>query len=71
LAILVKNIIIYYKCLDEKTEPCVEGGEVAIYHFALENDEECYNYGIYANGLLVESCNTNMIMDRKDMVLLE
>ena len=57
--------------IDERAEPCVEPGKVAIYHFALDNDELCYNYGVYANGLLVESCNTKDIMSRKDMVLLE
>lgn len=56
--------------IDERTEPCVEGGDVNIYHFALENDEVCYNYGVYANGLLVESCNTKHIMAKKNMTLL-
>jgi len=56
--------------IDERAEPCIEPGEVAIYHFALDNDEICYNYGVYANGLLVESCNTKDIMSRKDVILL-
>jgi hypothetical protein len=42
--------------IDENATPCEEEEVFSIYHFALENDEVCYNYGIYANGLLVESC---------------
>ena len=57
-------------CIDERAEPCLEGGDVTIYHFALENDEVYYNYGVYANGLLVETCNTKHILSRKDMILL-
>lgn len=47
---------------DERAEPCTEAATYAIYHLALENDAICYNYGIYANGLLVESCNTKELL---------
>jgi hypothetical protein len=57
--------------IDENTIPCEEEELFSIYHFALENDEVCYNYGIYANGLLVESCNTKELLNRKDMTLVE
>ena len=42
-------------CVDERTTLYEELGRHNIYHFALENDEYCENYGVYANGLLVES----------------
>ena len=32
-----------------------------IYNFALENDNYYSNYGVYANGLLVESASKNMM----------
>jgi hypothetical protein len=44
-------------CLDTKAEMIEKEKEYTIYHFALENDDEYMNYGIYANGLLVESSN--------------
>jgi len=34
-----------------------EDEPVTIWHFALENEHPLYNYGVYANGLLVESCS--------------
>jgi len=42
-------------CVDERTKVYEVSGKHTIYHFALENDEYYYNYGVYANGLLVES----------------
>jgi hypothetical protein len=48
-------------CLDERTEPFAESGKYTIYHFALENDNYQWNYGVYANGLLVESCSKEHI----------
>jgi len=42
-------------CLDERTTVYEVDGEHTIYHFALENDDYYMNYGVYANGLLVES----------------
>ena len=34
-----------------------------IYHIALKNKNKNTNYGIYANGLLVESCSINCLLD--------
>lgn len=44
-------------CADERSIVYEKAGECSIYHLALENDDELMNYGIYANGLLVESCS--------------
>ena len=43
--------------LDERTVPYEEEGTYTIWHFALQNDDIYSNYGIYANGLLVETCS--------------
>jgi len=43
-------------CIDEKTIPYPNEGTFDIYHICLENEHDQGNYGIYANGLLVESC---------------
>lgn len=48
-------------CVDERTTIYEELGTHNIYHFALENDEYCENYGVYANGLLVESTSKRFI----------
>jgi len=42
--------------VDKRAEPWNSEGDYTIWHFALENEEEGWNYGVYANGLLVESC---------------
>ena len=42
--------------VDERTIPYPFEGTFDIYHICLENEQEQGNYGIYANGLLVESC---------------
>lgn len=44
-------------CLDERCEVYPEEGTFTIYHFALEKECELSNYGIFANGLLVESAS--------------
>lgn len=35
-------------------------GFYTIYHFALEHDNELMNYGVFANGVIVESCSKRM-----------
>jgi hypothetical protein len=55
---------------DERAEPYNNAGEFNIYHFALENENYYYNYGIYANGLLVETCSKRYLKEKTDMTLL-
>ena len=43
--------------LDERAVLYEEEGIFNIYHISLENNDDFCNYGIYANGLLVESCS--------------
>jgi hypothetical protein len=58
-------------CIDEKSEPYNKEGEFTIWHFALENDNYYGNYGIYANGLLVESCSIRYLKELSDHILIE
>jgi hypothetical protein len=57
--------------LDEKAKPFEEEGTFTIYHLALENEHYTGNYGIYANGLLVESCSKRYLKELSHMELLE
>jgi hypothetical protein len=46
-------------------------GTYTIYHLALENEDYFMNYGIYANGLLVESCSRRYLKELSNMELIE
>lgn len=56
-------------CVDERAEPWNSEGAYTIYHFALENADEAMNYGVYANGLLVETCSIKALKNRSNMTL--
>ena len=44
--------------VNDKAVPWNSDGNYTIWHFALENDNDYMNYGVYANGgLLVETCS--------------
>jgi hypothetical protein len=45
--------------------------DVTIYHIALENDDYYMNYGVYANGLLVETCSKRYLKELSRMELIE
>lgn len=57
-------------CLDERAEPYDKEGVFPIWHFALENEHERANYGVYANGLLVETSSIRMMRDYSGLTLL-
>ena len=57
-------------CCDEKSEVYEVPGTYTIYHFTLENEDDFMNYGVYANGLLVESCPERNLK-RLNMTLIE
>jgi len=44
-------------CVDERSKVYEKGGTYKIYHVAVENSNMNINDGIWANGLLVESCS--------------
>jgi hypothetical protein len=58
-------------CIDYRTEIYNEKGNHKIYHIALDNDNHYRNYGIYANGLLVESCSIRYLSEYSNMTLIE
>jgi hypothetical protein len=58
--------------MDDRAEPYDrEDTPVTIWHFALENDNVAHNYGVYANGLLVESCAIESLMEKSGMNFIE
>ena len=54
-------------CVDERTEVYPVEGTYEIYHVALENENYYFNYGIYANGLLVETCSKRYLTELAEM----
>jgi hypothetical protein len=56
-------------CVDERTEIFEIPGLYNIYHIALENENYYSNYGIYANGLLVESCSKRYLKELSNMII--
>ena len=57
--------------IDQKSEPYQQQGEFTIYHIALENQDHYGNYGIYANGLLVETCCKRNLKEMSEMTFIE
>jgi hypothetical protein len=49
--------------IDDRTEIYEKAGTAAVYHISLTSSNDDLNYGIYANGLLVESCFKQFIKD--------
>jgi DNA-binding beta-propeller fold protein YncE len=58
-------------CADERAHVYEIPGNYTIYHVALENDDYYMNYGIFANGLLVESCSKRYLKELSNMQLIE
>lgn len=58
-------------CLDEKASVYEFPGDYTIYHLALEHDDYYMNYGIYANGLVVESCSKRYLKEKSNMTIIE
>lgn len=58
-------------CVDERTSVYEIPGNYTIYHLALENDDYYMNYGIYANGLLVETCSKRYLKELSNMTLIQ
>ena len=58
-------------CADEKASVYEIPGSYTIYHLALEHDNYYSNYGIYANGLLVETCSKRYLKELSNMLLID
>ena len=51
--------------VDERAEPWTSEGTYNIWHFALENESELLNYGVFVNGgLLVETCHIGFLKNK-------
>jgi hypothetical protein len=58
-------------CCDDRAAVYEIPGTYTIYHLALENNDDYMNYGIYANGLLVETCSKRYLKKLSEMELIE
>jgi|LauGreDrversion4_1035100.scaffolds.fasta_scaffold67240_1 hypothetical protein len=58
-------------CVDERASPYEKEGKFTIYHIALENEDYYMNYGIYANGLIVETCSKRFLKEYSGTILME
>jgi len=58
-------------CADERATVYEMPGNYTIYHLALEHDDYYMNYGIYSNGLLVETCSKRNLKELSNMTLIE
>jgi hypothetical protein len=57
-------------CADLRASVYEKPGTYTIYHFALENEDYYMNYGIYANGLLVETSSKRYMKELSGMELI-
>ena len=58
-------------CIDTRASVYQNKGKFTIYHIALENPSYYTNYGIYANGLLVESCSKRYLKELSNMTPID
>ena len=57
-------------CVDKRARPYKKEGIFTVYHFSLENDNDYMNYGVYANGLLVETSSKRYLRDLSGMHII-
>jgi hypothetical protein len=58
-------------CVDLRAAVYEQEGTYTIYHIALDHHDYFMNYGVYANGLLVETCSKRYLKELAGMELLE
>ena len=58
-------------CVDKRAVVYEKAGLYTIYHIALDHDDYYMNYGVYANGLLVETCSKRYLKELSNMELIE
>jgi hypothetical protein len=56
-------------CIDERAKPWASEGSYTIWHIALEHENDLMNYGIYASGLLVETCCIRTLRTKSNMTI--
>ena len=57
-------------CVDTRTTIYPVSGLVTLYHLALEHDDYFMNYGIYAQGILVETCSRRYLKELSGMTMV-
>jgi len=60
-----------FTCFEPRAIPYQKEGTFTIYHLALESDNDEINFGIWANGLLVESCSKSYLRELSGMEFIE
>jgi len=58
-------------CIDSRAEPYDVEGMYSLWHLALEHEDRYMNYGVYANGLLVETASKRMMAELSGMKLVQ
>ena len=58
-------------CVDDRATVYDNPGTHTIYHLALYHTDPLMNYGIYANGLLVETCSIRFMKEYSNMKIIE
>jgi len=58
-------------CVDSRATVYNKPGTYTIYHLALQHENYYMNYGIYANGLLVETCSRRYLKEKSGMTLID
>ena len=58
-------------CIDSNSTVYETPGEYTVYHLALESEDKNTNYGIYANGLLVEACCEKYLESQTSIEFIE
>jgi hypothetical protein len=58
-------------CVDDRATVFETPGVYTIYHIALEHEDYYMNYGVFANGLLVETCSRRYLKELSGMTLVE
>ena len=56
--------------LDDRAESYDNADSATIWHFALENPNIYHNYGVMANGILVETCSIDFLANHHSMELV-
>jgi alpha-tubulin suppressor-like RCC1 family protein len=58
-------------CVDPRAALYEPVGTYTVYHLALAHENYYFNYGIYANGLLVETCSLRYLKECSGMTFIE
>jgi len=57
-------------CVDDRAQPWNSEGSYTIWHLALENTDPRMNYGIFAEGLLVETCPISFLENKSNLTIV-